>query len=126
MNDDKLDPELLKKMLMGGFSSSFSNKTEEKKNKNIRVKRKEIDLHFNKLYTNKASLPAGEKLKLQLEALEECLYDNQGKVKQLIVIVGKGEGVLKKSVTNYLRKNQMKYSEALEPPYFGNALRVHL
>jgi hypothetical protein len=126
LNSNELDPELLKKMMMGGYSSSFSNKDKKYSRESGRIRKKEIDLHFNKLYPQKSGLSSAEKLQLQLDCLEEQLAENRGKVRQLIVVVGKGEGVLKKEVLQKLKRLNLKNSLVEDPPYFGNAIRIYL
>ena len=72
MSDDKpIDPNLLKRMMMGEFSAnSFqdNNLQHNKSKKNI-----ELDLHFDKLYPTKSFLTSNEKLNLQLEAVNEFI-----------------------------------------------------
>ena len=72
MNDDKpIDPDLLKRMMMGEFSSYSSPYKNVKPNQSKR--NLELDLHFDKLYPTKSGLSSFEKLTLQLEAVDEFI-----------------------------------------------------
>lgn len=128
MNDDgEINPEILRRMMMGDFSSSFSSKTQSSKAKQTKERKVEFDLHFENLYPTKASLPTSEKLRLQLEDLEDFLIDAKKKsVRHAYLIVGKGEGVLRKEVKRKLTYKKLKHSEVADPPYFGNAIKVYL
>jgi hypothetical protein len=126
VNDDgEINPEILRRMMMGDFSSSFSSKTQSSKAKQIKERKVEFDLHFENLYPTKASLPTSEKLRLQLEALEDFLIDAKKKsVRHAYLIVGKGQGVLRQEVKRKLTYKKLKHSEVADPPYFGNAIKV--
>ena len=50
MEEDKpINPNLLKRIMMGDFSSTFSSPTEIKKSSSPNIKA-ELDLHFDKLF----------------------------------------------------------------------------
>ncbi len=126
MNDEgEINPEILRRMMMGDFSSAFSSKTQSSKTKQTKERKVEFDLHFENLYPTKASLPTAEKLRLQLEALEDFIKDaNKKSVRHAYIIVGKGDGVLRKEVKRKLVSKNIKHSEVADPPYFGNAIKV--
>ena len=75
MDNDSLDPDLLKRMMLGDFSASFSNKKEVAKTPNAK-KKLEVDLHFEKLHPEKPHLSSSEKLELQLKACNEICKEN--------------------------------------------------
>ena len=62
--DNPIDSNLLKRMMMGEYSSQSSHDEHTKGNK--RQKNNVLDLHFNKLYPSKSFLSPNEKLNLQL------------------------------------------------------------
>ncbi len=124
--DKSIDADLLKRMMMGDFSSTFSNKNQKSKS-NSKINKSELDLHFNRLFPSEGHLPAKDKLELQLETLMSELLKAQKKgSKHLYVIVGKGEGVLMKQVKLQLKHLNKHFSVVYDPPYFGNALKVQL
>ncbi|MDB4107384.1 Smr/MutS family protein [Bacteroidia bacterium] len=130
MDEEKpIDANLLRRMMMGDFSSDSSGFTSSKKlAKSSSPKRKvELDLHFEKLYPSKGNLGSGEKLKLQIDELNHFVKDGRKQgVTSAYVIVGKGDGVLRKEVKKILTQKQIRFSEITNPPYFGNALKVYL
>lgn len=126
MDEEKpIDGALLRRMMMGEFSFTSEDKSSGHQNG---IKRNvEIDLHFEKLYPLKAGLTPKEKLNLQLEALEDFILNaKRNSIRSAYVIVGKGEGVLKDHVQKKLNQWDIKHSESINPPYFGNALKVKL
>ncbi len=126
MDNDSLDPDLLKRMMLGDFSASFSNKKETAKPTSAK-KKLEVDLHFEKLHPDKPHLSATEKLALQLKACNEILVDaRKQSVRNIYIIVGKGEGVLKTEIQKLLKHQKIANSVNYEPPYFGNAIKVSL
>ncbi|MCH1472383.1 MAG: Smr/MutS family protein [Bacteroidia bacterium] len=121
--DNPIDSNLLKRMMMGEFSSQSSHDEHTKGNK--RQKNNVLDLHFNKLYPSKSFLSPNEKLNLQLEAVDEFIKSSKkNSVRSVYIIVGKGEGVLKRKVSEYLDSLKIQYSLISDPPYFGNALKL--
>ena len=124
MNEDnQIDPNLLKRMMMGEFSGQSSQNEYKKSNKSH--KNCELDLHFNKLYPSKSFLSSNEKLNLQLEAVDEFIKSSKkNSIRFIYIIVGKGEGVLKRKVSEYLDSLKIQYSLISDPPYFGNALKL--
>ncbi|MEY2925220.1 MAG: hypothetical protein RLZZ337_1770 [Bacteroidota bacterium] len=126
MEDNPIDPELLKRMMLGDFSSAFSDK-KDKKNTKQPKKKWEIDLHFEKLYPEKSNSTPSEKLELQLKSCSDFLQDarKQG-VRIVYIVVGKGEGVLKNEVQKQLKKEKIAHSVVYDPPYFGNAIKVNV
>ena len=126
MNEDNpIDPNLLKRIMMGEFSSQSSQNEHKKSNKSH--KNYELDLHFEKLYPSKSFLSKNEKLNLQLEAVDEFINSSKkNSVRFVYIIVGKGEGVLKRKVSEYLESLKIQYSVISDPPYFGNALKLRL
>jgi len=125
VNDANIDPELLKRMMMGDFSASFAEKKEIVKSSGTK-RNVELDLHFEKLYPTKSDIPAGQKLQLQLEELRDFILEaNKNSIRNAYVIVGKGEGVLRKAVIREFQIRRLSYAEIANPPYFGNALKVN-
>ena len=129
MEDKPIDANLLKKMMMGGFSASSSNKasTRASHSKSKAAKRKiEIDLHFEKLFPTQSHCSPAEKLKMQLDELtffiSKARKDN---VRTAYIIVGKGEGVLRNQVKKLLQQKSIPCAEVADPPYFGNAVKAY-
>ncbi len=126
-DDGSIDVELLKKMMMGGFSADSSGFVQRKdKAKKQSPKRKvEIDLHFEKIFPQAGSTPQNKRLPMQLEVLQEFIADSRkAGVTIAYIIVGKGEGKLKTMVSNELQRLRIKHNVVLDPPYFGNAFKV--
>ena len=124
MDNESIDPELLKRMMMGEFSSHSISKKKINKSSS-KPKKVELDLHFEKIAPRQAHLASDEKLQYQLEALthflEECKKESR---RSAYVIVGKGEGILKKKVESTLRARGVKHAVVYDPPYFGNAIKL--
>lgn len=65
----------------------------------------EIDLHIHELVENTANLSNHDMLKIQLDKFRKVMDENQKKRGQKIVFIhGKGDGVLRKELTDCLRK----------------------
>ena len=109
---------------MGEFSSQ--SPSEKKINKSSSKSNKvELDLHFNKIAPQLSHFSSSEKLAYQLEVLNQFLLECRKKSRRTAyVIVGKGEGVLKKSVTTILANTKVKHVIVYDPPYFGNAIKL--
>ncbi|MDA0777960.1 MAG: hypothetical protein O3C19_02710 [Bacteroidetes bacterium] len=125
---EPIDVNLLKRMMLGDFSASSSegmSSSKEIHKSNSPQRKVELDLHFEKLYPTKNNIPPGEKLKLQLEEFSHFLKDFKKKnIRIAYVIVGRGEGVLRAEVKKVLLQNKIYYSEVAEAPYFGNAIKI--
>ena len=126
MEEDKpIDPNLLKRMMMGDFSAVFSSPKEIKKSSS--PKRKvELDLHFDKLFPHSNSTPANQRLPMQMESLKDFVADcRKQSVTSAYIIVGKGDGILRSKVKQELQRIKIRNSEVADPPYFGNAVKVY-
>lgn len=126
-DEDAINVDLLKKMMMGGFSSDSSGFVSCKDKKtNKKAKRKvEIDLHFEKVFPQGGSTPQNQRLPMQLEVLQDFISDSRkNSVTSAYIIVGKGEGKLKTMVSRELSRLNIKHNVVLDPPYFGNAYKV--
>lgn len=125
MDKESIDPNLLKRMMMGEFSSFSAG--EKSKSSNSKIKKIELDLHFEKIAPEKSHLSSSEKHRIQLDTLDNFIVDakKQG-IRSAYVIVGKGEGVLKSSVVKLLNSKDILNTIVYDPPYFGNALKVTL
>ncbi|MFB1004481.1 MAG: hypothetical protein QMC70_10150 [Bacteroidia bacterium] len=126
-DEDAINVDLLKKMMMGGFSSDSSGFVAKKdKTSKQKAKRKvEIDLHFDAVFPQGGSTPHNKRLPMQLEVLQEFITDSKkNSVTIAYVIVGKGEGKLKSMVSNELTRQKISHSLVADPPYFGNAFKL--
>lgn len=122
-DDNPIDVNLLKRMMMGEFSSLVQDKLECKPTNYKR--RIELDLHFEKLFPTKASLPSKEKLRLQLDVLNDFIEDAKTtNIRSAYIIVGRGKGVLLKHTIQELNKKNITHSIINDPPYFGNTLKI--
>jgi hypothetical protein len=122
--EKNIDPNLLRRMMMGEFSAS-GDSSQPKKPKKSKGKKLEKDLHFDKLYPQSGHLDATEKLNLQLEEVKSFVIECQkSNAKHGYLIVGKGEGVLKSSVLKLLAEMELKATLVVDPPYFGNAVKL--
>ncbi len=112
---------------MGGFSSDSSGFVSPKDKKTPqKAKRKvEFDLHFDRVFPQGGSTPQVQRLPMQLEVLQEFITDcKKNGVTSAYVIVGKGEGKLKKMVSQELERQHIRHNLVLDPPYFSNAFKV--
>lgn len=126
-DEDAINVDLLKKMMMGGFSADSSGFGQHKdKAKQKKAKRKvELDLHFDKLFPQGGSTPYNKRLPMQLEVLQDFIADSRkNSVTSAYIIVGKGEGRLKTMVSQELNRLKIKHNIVADPPYFGNAFKV--
>jgi len=125
--EDSINVDLLKKMMMGGFSSDSSGFVSKKDRSSKRkAKRKiELDLHFDKVFPQGGSTPHSDRLPMQLGVLQEFVADcRKNSVTIAYIIVGKGAGKLKALVSQELNRLQIKHNLVADPPYFGNAYKV--
>ena len=74
-----------------------------------------------------ASASSSEKLRLQIDELQDFILEAKRKsIRIAYLIIGKGEGVLRKAVIKELQKKGVVHAEVANPPYFGNAIKVYL
>jgi hypothetical protein len=96
------------------------------------IKSEEIDLHIENLFVHWRSIPASTILERQIQAFNEefqtCLHK---KIDELIVIHGKGSGVLKRNIKEILSSrtnisieemNHGKYKQAAIKIFFHSPL----
>jgi hypothetical protein len=115
-DEDAINVDLLKKMMMGGFSSDSSG---------FVPKKDKIDLHFDVVFPQEGSTPHNKRLPMQLEVLQEFIADSKkNSVTIAYIIVGKGEGKLKSMVSSELTRQKIRHSLVADPPYFGNAFKI--
>lgn len=127
MEDKPIDAELLRRIMMGDFSSDSSGFTSSKdRSKTKKVARKvEIDLHYESLFPQGAHIASAQRLPLQVGALQDFIAECQKNgIRIAYVIVGKGDGKLKKTVAQELTRCRIKHSLVADPPYFGNAYKI--
>jgi hypothetical protein len=89
----------------------------------------EIDLHIENLFVHWQKIPKEEFLHRQINAFKEELYHaRKNKLDKLIVIHGKGTGVLKNAIIDildlernlsYINMNKDKYKDAAIEIYFN-------
>lgn len=121
MSED-INPELLRRMMMGDFSASH-NKNDGTAQKKSSKRKSLIDLHIEKLPPAYHVKP----LEHQLHCLEEEMKDCISKgVQELIVIHGRGEGKLKNAIENKLSSHSKvkKFINLNDVKYKGNALKI--
>jgi len=129
MGDQPIDADLLRRMMMGDFSSDSSGRLASKDSTSATKlsKRVEIDLHFEALFPLAGKVEKVKRLPMQLEALAEFITSCQKSTTRYgYAIVGKGEGVLKKAVIQELSRRKLNHSVIADPPYFGNAIKIRI
>lgn len=104
----------------------YDSKNEEKHVIVRPLKVEEIDLHIEHLTTEWRTIPTEKILERQLSAFEEevqvCL---RNKVDELIVIHGKGKGILKKCIIDSIRsKSNIESIELNESRYKNAAIKI--
>ena len=88
----------------------------------------EVDLHIDNLKIDWKSIPKDKILSFQISSLyDEIQYARKNKYDVLIIIHGKGTGVLKQAVLDVLyQKGLHEYSTMTEGNYKDAALRIRL
>lgn len=92
------------------------------------LRTEEIDLHIEKLYTHWRSIPVQQILSRQINAFEEELRTAIAEKRdRLIVVHGKGEGILKANIIDILQKNYgYTYVEMKDGKYKNAAIEIFL
>lgn len=124
----KIDPELLKRMMMGDYAAAFgTSDKDDSKGKSVK-NISSIDLHAHKLI--KGQRPAPEALlSFQLEKFTEFLEQAKTKgLREVVVIHGKGDDVLRQAIIKKAKTfNWVKSYQLLhEKPHFQGATRFYL
>lgn len=109
---------------------SIENSNEEKhlnliyERKSIQIE--EIDLHIENLTVHWASIPKNKILERQLTTFyEEFQTCRRNRVDKLIVIHGKGEGILRRNIIAYLLQYpNFTFSDMTEGKYKGAAIEI--
>lgn len=89
----------------------------------------EIDLHIHELIDNFANLDNADMLRIQLDKFHSVMKENINKKGQKIVFIhGKGEGVLRKEITELLRKQykNASFQDASFQQYGFGATQVNI
>ena len=87
----------------------------------------EIDLHIEHLVIDWKKIPSEKILERQMTSFMEELKDaTQNKYDKLIVIHGKGKGILKTELINILQSKGLNFSEMSYGKYKGAALEIGL
>lgn len=99
----------------------------KKQEKNLLV---EIDLHIHELIDDETGLSAKDKLEIQMNKFKEELHKaaTNPKVKKIVFIHGKGEGVLKNEIRSELKRSykQLTFQDASFQKYGFGATLVHV
>jgi len=92
-----IDPELIKKMMMGDYSAQTAYPSQEENSH--KTFGKTLDLHIEKLHPSHTKLTPKECLDFQLLSLENFLENmRKQNVRRCDIIYGKGKGTLKTAV----------------------------
>jgi hypothetical protein len=105
----------------------FDSKNEQKHVEVRPIITNEIDLHIENLYVDWKQIPKNKILERQLLAFKEefqmCIKDN---VDELIVIHGKGSGILKENIIRFLKQVTAKsYEEMTFGKYRQAAIKIY-
>ena len=134
----KIHPkESLNKELFSNQSikTVISEKEEEKKRKNLRVKPKErnqptmeVDLHIHQLTSNERGMSGHDKLTLQLDTAKRKLEFAMSKnIQKIVLIHGVGQGVLRAELEFMVnRYDNMKWYDANYQKYGLGAMEVYI
>ncbi len=122
---EKIDPELLKSMMMGDYAATGKKESSEIQ-KHTKSNAREIDLHASRLFRQLP--PRNEILTAQIAALRDFLSKaiNAG-VSSIVIIHGKGEAILIQEVHKVLKANQAvkSFQVLYDIPHQGGATRAH-
>ena len=124
---------ILKNDLDISFEEAPSQEKNETRHLEVRpIILEEIDLHIENLFVHWRSIPTSDILARQLHAFKEELQTcKRAKVDELIVIHGKGSGILKRNILEILNghtnislkeMNSGKYKQAAIKIYFHRPL----
>ena len=120
----------LNKTLKSTYIPSGFKKVSKKTDKNSIFKSKskliwEIDIHIENLVDNYYHLSNYEIVNYQLEKCEEILHKGlQSKIHKLVIIHGKGQGVLRKEVHHLLYSFRLDFKDSDYLKYSGGATDV--
>lgn len=102
---DRLKQEMVSKTVADSRHATKPQPKKEDKNAPIVV-----DLHANEILDSTAGMTNGDILNYQLDVFRKTLKENEKKKGQKIVFIhGKGEGVLRKAITDELRYRYKQY-----------------
>ncbi|MCK7590446.1 DNA mismatch repair protein MutS [Subsaxibacter sp. CAU 1640] len=134
----KINPkESINKELFSNQSikTVISEKEEEKRRKNLRVKPKEgnqptmeVDLHIHQLTSNERGMSGHDKLTLQLDTAKRKLEFAMSKnIQKIVLIHGVGQGVLRAELEFMVnRYDNMKWYDANYQKYGLGAMEVYI
>lgn len=108
-------------------SEIYDSKNEVKHIEVRPLRTSEIDLHIENLFVHWQQIPKEKILERQLAALKEeyqkCMKD---KTDELIVIHGKGSGILKENLIQFLKQtNNTRYEEMTNGKYKQAAIKIY-
>jgi dsDNA-specific endonuclease/ATPase MutS2 len=132
MHEDGFDEWYPMFKLVGQSEISIEEPSEDKhQDSYVEVRQErvhEVDLHIDNLKIDWKSIPKDKILSFQISSLyDEIQYARKNKYDVLIIIHGKGTGVLKQAVLDVLyQKGLHEYSTMTEGKYKDAALRVRL
>lgn len=126
------DEDFLISKLIKVEELDYDIKATEEKHQEVYVeirqeKTNEIDLHIENLFVHWKKIPKEEYLHRQINALKEELYHaRKNKLDKLIVIHGKGTGVLKNAVINILDlERNLSYQHMTKDKYKNAAIEIY-
>lgn len=105
-----IEPDKIKEQLMGKAKTDMqpARKQQKKESKEEQVV---VDLHANELLDTTAGMSHTDILNYQLDVFRRTLKDYEKKKGQKIVFIhGKGDGVLRKAITDELRYHYKQYT----------------
>jgi ABC-type sugar transport system ATPase subunit len=87
----------------------------------------EIDLHIESLFVHWKKIPSEEYLHRQINAMKEELYlARKNKLDKLIVIHGKGKGILKNAIIDILNSERnLSYQAMTKDKYKDAAIEIY-
>lgn len=126
------DEDFLISKLIKVEELDYDIKATEEKHQEVYVeirqeKTNEIDLHIENLFVHWKKIPKEEYLYRQINALKEELYHaRKNKLDKLIVIHGKGTGVLKNAVIDILDlERNLSYRHMTKDKYKNAAIEIY-
>jgi len=123
----ELSTKLLLDIVNPDFEDIHDSKNELRHVESRLIKSSEIDLHIENLFVQWQKIPSEKILEYQIQAFrEEFQQCVQNKIDELIVIHGKGSGILRDHLTHFLKTyTKLTFSHMNAGKYKNSAIKIY-